>query len=104
MEKFAEKYYTDNPDVFQTADCAYVLAFSLIMLNTDQHSPNIKNRMTKEDFFRNNRGIDGGQDVPTAKLETLFDNIVREPFALGEDDAKRIQQEAAGAAAGRKFE
>ena len=49
MEKFAERYTMQNPNVFPTADAAFILAFSIIMLNTDLHNPAIKEerRMTK---------------------------------------------------------
>ena len=49
MEKFAERFCTQNEGVFANADTAYVLAFSLIMLNTDAHSSQIKKRMTQQD-------------------------------------------------------
>ena len=39
MEKFAERYVRDNPGRFSNADGAYVLAFAIIMLNTDAHNP-----------------------------------------------------------------
>ncbi|GFR41199.1 hypothetical protein Agub_g1869, partial [Astrephomene gubernaculifera] len=39
MEAFAERFVADNPGVFRTADAAYVLAFAIIMLNTDAHNP-----------------------------------------------------------------
>ena len=35
MEKFAERYCSQNEGVFANPDTAYVLAYSLIMLNTD---------------------------------------------------------------------
>lgn len=50
------RYHQNNAGVFPDADTAFILAFSLIMLNTDLHNPNIKNKMTKEQFLRNNRG------------------------------------------------
>lgn len=56
MECFAHRYHQNNAGVFPDADTAFILAFSLIMLNTDLHNPNIKNKMTKEQFLRNNRG------------------------------------------------
>ena len=31
-----------NPSVFPSADTAFILAFSIIMLNTDLHNPAIK--------------------------------------------------------------
>lgn len=39
MEKFAERYLNCNPGAFKSADVAYVLAYSVIMLNTDAHNP-----------------------------------------------------------------
>jgi hypothetical protein len=47
MEKFAERFCSCNPGSFKSADVAYVLAFSVIMLNTDAHNPGVKNKMTK---------------------------------------------------------
>ncbi|KAG8096800.1 hypothetical protein GUJ93_ZPchr0013g34493 [Zizania palustris] len=55
MEKFAERYCKCNPKAFSSADTAYVLAYSVIMLNTDAHNPMVKNKMSPEDFIRNNR-------------------------------------------------
>ena len=55
MLEFASQYHINNPGRFSSADTAYVLAYSVIMLNSDQHNPQVKNRMTKEEFFRNNR-------------------------------------------------
>lgn len=56
-------------------DAAYILAYSIIMLNTDAHSPQIKNRMTKADFIKNNRGINDGESLPEEFLNTIFDDI-----------------------------
>ncbi len=48
MEKFAERYVSCNPEAFKSADVAYVLAYSVIMLNTDAHNPQVKNKMSKQ--------------------------------------------------------
>ena len=50
MEKFAERYCRDNPEAFATADAAYLLAFALIMLNTDAHNPMAEKKLSKDDF------------------------------------------------------
>eukprot|EP00980_Cylindrotheca_fusiformis_P022759 scaffold9704_cov113-Cylindrotheca_fusiformis.AAC.3 len=91
MEKFAERYTAQNPDVFPTADVAFILAFSIIMLNTDLHNPAIKEerRMTREGFIRNNRGICDGQDLPHELLNSIFDRIKSNPISLKEDDEAR---------------
>lgn len=50
-----------NPDVvqqFHNPDTIFILAFAIILLNTDMYSPNIKpdRKMLLEDFIRNLRG------------------------------------------------
>ena len=69
MESFAKRYTECHPNVFTSSDTAYVLAFSVIMLNTDAHSNQIVNKMTQEEFLRNNRGIgeNGGAPIARAK-------------------------------------
>ncbi|KAK4437541.1 Brefeldin A-inhibited guanine nucleotide-exchange protein 1 [Sesamum alatum] len=76
MEKFAERYCKCNPSSFSSADTAYVLAYSVIVLNMVAHNSMVKNKMTKADFIRNNRGIDDGKDLPEDYLGTLYDDIV----------------------------
>ena len=92
MEKFAERFTLQNPEVFPSADTAFVLGFSVIMLNTDLHNPSIKpeRRMTLESFIRNNRGIsENGSDLPREMLEGIFNRIKANPFSLKEDDEAR---------------
>ena len=74
MEKFAERYCGQNntEGVFANADTAYVLAYSLIMLNTDAHSAQIKKKMTQEEFVKMNKGINDSGDLPQAFLEKLY--------------------------------
>lgn len=50
MEKFAERYCWDNPGAFASADGPYLLAFALIMLNTDAHNPRAEKKLTCKDF------------------------------------------------------
>ena len=48
-----------------STDSIFILAFAIILLNTDLHTPNLKpeKRMKVEDFVRNLRGIDDGSDI-----------------------------------------
>ncbi|KAG6400469.1 hypothetical protein SASPL_137303 [Salvia splendens] len=91
MEKFAERYCKCNPKAFISADTAYVLAYSVIMLNTDAHNPMVKVKMSAEDFIRNNRGIDDGKDLPEEQLRSLFERISRNEIKMKEDKLS-IQQ------------
>jgi brefeldin A-inhibited guanine nucleotide-exchange protein len=67
------------------ADAAYVLAYSVIMLNTDAHNPQVKKRMTKADFIRNNRGINDNADLPEALLSDIFDGIVSNEIRMKDE-------------------
>lgn len=75
MLKFAERFIHGNPDAFANADTAYVFAYSVIMLNTDAHNPQVKHRMTFKDFVKNNSGIDDGKSLPEEYLRSVFDEI-----------------------------
>ncbi|URD82220.1 Guanine nucleotide-exchange protein [Musa troglodytarum] len=85
MEKFAERYCKCNPKAFTSADTAYVLAYSVILLNTDAHNPMVKNKMSPDDFIRNNRGIDDGKDLSEEYLRSLFDRISKNEIKMKED-------------------
>jgi Sec7-like guanine-nucleotide exchange factor len=86
MEKFADRYCELNPNIFAKADTAYTLAFSVIMLNTDQHSSQIKHRMDKPAFLKNNRGINDDDDLPDEFLGAIFDEIQKNEIIM-EDEA-----------------
>lgn len=87
MLKFAERYVSGNPGFFANADTAYILAFSVIMLNTDAHSSTLakQKRMSKDDFLKNNRGIDDGKDLDAAFLEDVYDEIQTHEIVLKEE-------------------
>nr|CAD7458237.1 unnamed protein product [Timema tahoe] len=73
MEKFASRYCECNPNngLFASADTAYVLAYSVIMLTTDL----FKSKMTKEQYIRLNRGISDSKDLPEEYLSNIYDEI-----------------------------
>ncbi len=58
----SQRYCMCNPDVvqqFHNPDTIFILAFAIVLLNTDMYSPNIKpeRKMLLEDFIRNLRGV-----------------------------------------------
>ncbi|KAH6718021.1 hypothetical protein DL95DRAFT_333020 [Leptodontidium sp. 2 PMI_412] len=105
MLKFANRYVTGNPNAFANADTAYVLAYSVIMLNTDAHSRQVVKRMTKEDFIKNNRGINDNANLPDEYLNGIFDEIAQNEIVLkSEREAAAamgmVPQQSSGIAAG----
>ncbi|KAL5039064.1 hypothetical protein BDV3_002220 [Batrachochytrium dendrobatidis] len=94
MLKFAERYLKGNPKAFSSADTAYVLAYSVIMLNTDQHNAQVKRKMTKADFLKNNRGIDEGKDLSINVLEQIFDEINANEIVMKDEVASKSKEAA----------
>lgn len=84
MEKFASRYCDCNPNMtlFTSADTVYVLAFSVIMLTTDLHSPQVKNKMTKEQYINLNRGISDNKDLPEDYLSQIYDEIAGQEIKM----------------------
>ncbi|WJX64034.1 hypothetical protein P8452_48858 [Trifolium repens] len=77
LEAFSERYYEQSPHILANKDAALLLSYSIIMLNTDQHNSQVKKKMTEEDFVRNNRRINGGNDLPREVLSGLYNSICK---------------------------
>lgn len=84
MEKFASRFFQTNmhTGIFASADAAYVLAYSIIMLTTDLHSPQVKRKMTKEDYIKMNRGINESKDLPEEYLSQIYDEIAESEIKM----------------------
>ena len=95
MEKFAERYYLQNKDTFASADMAFILAFSTIMLQTNLHNPAIKDdkRMTKEQFVKQNKGISADGELPEEMLLEIYERIAAAPISMTQDVGRRNKKE-----------
>ncbi|MQL77395.1 hypothetical protein Taro_009810 [Colocasia esculenta] len=83
LEAFSERFYDQqSADIFASKDAVFILCYSLIMLNTDQHNPQVKKKMTEDEFIRNNRAINGGKDLPREYLSELFFSISNNAITL----------------------
>ncbi|XP_068661146.1 brefeldin A-inhibited guanine nucleotide-exchange protein 5-like isoform X2 [Aristolochia californica] len=100
MEKFAERYCADNPGLFKNADTAYVLAYAVIMLNTDAHNPMVWPKMSKSDFLRMNTTSDAEDCAPKELLEEIYDSIVKEEIKM-KNDTRSSKQRPEGEERGR---
>jgi brefeldin A-inhibited guanine nucleotide-exchange protein len=100
--KFAERYIACNPSTeFANADTAYILAFSVIMLNTDAHNKNLKTkRMTKAEFVKNNRGINDGKDLAEDFLGAIYDDIQTNEIRMKDEIELVLASPVAGGLAG----
>ena len=80
---FSNHLFKQSPGPLNAPDTAFVLSYSIIMLNTDLHNPQVKKKMTRAQFLSNNRGIDvGGQDVPADYLNAIFSAILEREIQM----------------------
>jgi hypothetical protein len=71
----SQRYCICNPGVvrqFRNPDTIFILAFAIILLNTDMYSPNVKaeRKMKIEDFIKNLRG--GAKAILFSKKRLRF--------------------------------
>ncbi|KAE9049031.1 hypothetical protein PR001_g3594 [Phytophthora rubi] len=96
LNTFSLQVYEQCRERFLMAsvDVAYLLSFSLIMLNTDLHNPNIRadKKMKLIDFIRNNKNygqeVSKGIDLPEDFLTELYDTIANDEIKTFEDGGK----------------
>ncbi|KAG5273983.1 hypothetical protein AALO_G00157910 [Alosa alosa] len=104
IEAFSQRYCMCNPDVvqqFHNPDTIFILAFAVVLLNTDMYSPNIKpeRKMLLEDFIRNLRGVDDGADIPREMVAGIYERIQQRELRSNEDHVtyvSRVEQSILG--------
>ncbi|XP_018431976.1 PREDICTED: IQ motif and SEC7 domain-containing protein 3 isoform X3 [Nanorana parkeri] len=90
IEAFSQRYCMCNPEIvqqFHNPDTIFILAFAVILLNTDMYSPSIKpdRKMMLEDFIRNLRGVDDGADIPRDMVVGIYERIQQKELKSNED-------------------
>ncbi|KAH7926301.1 Sec7-domain-containing protein [Leucogyrophana mollusca] len=89
-ETFASIYFASQPAEIKNEDAVYVLAYSVIMLNTDLHNPQIRKRMTIEDYKRNLRGVNGGSNFSPEFLQNIYDSIRKREIVMPEEHTGQL--------------
>ncbi|KAM0401578.1 hypothetical protein ACHAQC_002269 [Fusarium culmorum] len=88
VESFSEKFCSaDITGEVADKDAVYILTYAIILLNTDQHNPNLetKKRMTLEQFARNLRGTNNGKDFAPEYLQTIYQSIKSNEIILPDE-------------------
>lgn len=99
VDRFARRFFATNhdlaagvfanagkPQLFhnwmltQISEAAFILSYSIIMLATDLHNKNVKTKMTKEQWLKNNSGCNNGGDFDSVFLKKLYDRIAKAPL------------------------
>ncbi|KAF9987686.1 GDP/GTP exchange factor for ARF [Modicella reniformis] len=85
MELFAATYFSTKPKEVASQDAAFILGYAVVMLNTDQHNRGVKGRMSIEQFSKNLRGVNNGQDFPPEYLSEVFEAIRKREIVLPQE-------------------
>ncbi|XP_032314637.1 LOW QUALITY PROTEIN: IQ motif and SEC7 domain-containing protein 1 [Camelus ferus] len=97
IEAFSQRYCICNPGVvrqFRNPDTIFILAFAVILLNTDMYSPSVKpeRKMKLDDFVKNLRGVDDGEDIPRETLVGIYERIRKRELRTNEDHVSQVQK------------
>ncbi|TFK25038.1 Sec7 domain-containing protein [Coprinopsis marcescibilis] len=85
-EVFSSIYFSDSgTEEVKSEDACYVLAYSVIMLNTDLHNPQVRKRMSIEEYQRNLRGVNDGSDFSSGYLHGIYNSIKKREIVLPEE-------------------
>ncbi|RHZ59918.1 hypothetical protein Glove_360g53 [Diversispora epigaea] len=85
METFAATYFATGPLEVGSQDATFVLSYSVIMLNTDLHNPQVRRRMTIEDYMKNLRNVNNGKNFSSEYLHAIYDAIRKKEIIMPEE-------------------
>lgn len=92
MTAFANSYRIQNENMFSCEDDSYVLAFSLIFLNSTNHNSKVPERLrlTKDIFIKTNQKL--LDFVSEEYLGALYDRVVAKEFKTYSDEIEKIYE------------
>ncbi|VDL76122.1 unnamed protein product [Nippostrongylus brasiliensis] len=95
MQHFSEQWYKANHEPFHHVDAAFTLSYAIIMLNTDQHNPQVRRNqppMTVDCFKRNLSGTNGGADFDPDMLVTMYNAIKSEEIVMPAEQTGTVKE------------
>ena len=99
IEQFSSKYYLDNQNLtkennfyFISKDEVFTLAYSIMILNTDLHNPNISTHMTPEEFIKSNLASNYFKEFPLEYFNEIYQRILKTPLRTAKPRIKNYIQ------------
>jgi len=91
-ECFAKRFIELNPNfggekIEKKVDCVTIIAFAIIMLNTDAHNPmvDVKMRMSREDFLNMALDTPETKGLEEEMIRGVYDRVTKEEIILSAD-------------------
>uniref|UniRef100_A0A915DUN0 SEC7 domain-containing protein n=1 Tax=Ditylenchus dipsaci TaxID=166011 RepID=A0A915DUN0_9BILA len=95
MQHFSEHWHKSNNEPFEHVDAAFTLCYAIIMLNVDQHNPQVRRNqppMTFEGFKRNLSGTHNGKDFDPDMLEKIYYAIKNEEIVMPSEHVGLVKE------------
>ena len=95
LEKFSHQWHESNDRPFASDDAVYILAYAIVMLNTDQHNPQAKKQnipMSLNDFKSQVRGVNGGSDFDPDMIEEIYLAIKSKEIVLPTEQSGLLKE------------
>lgn len=95
LEDFANSWFDSYTGVKvpKDPDAAFILCYAIMQLNTDQHNPQVKDRMTFKDFVKNQRNLNANEDYPKEFLLDIFNSIRDTEIVLPSERKGALKEE-----------
>ncbi|XP_039604270.1 Golgi-specific brefeldin A-resistance guanine nucleotide exchange factor 1-like [Polypterus senegalus] len=90
LEAFADIWNEANGFPFASNDATFLLAYAVIMLNTDQHNRSARKQnvpMTVEEFKKNLKGLNGSLDFDQNMLEDIYNAIKNNEIVMPDEQS-----------------
>ncbi|EIE78027.1 hypothetical protein RO3G_02731 [Rhizopus delemar RA 99-880] len=86
-DTFAETFFETGAPEIDNIEAAQVLAYSIIMLNTDQHNPQVRHqsRMSVDQYIRNLSGVNNNGNFPQDYLTAIYQAIQQDEILMPEE-------------------
>jgi hypothetical protein len=84
VEAFAARFCACNPGAYPSADAAYILAFAIVMLNTDAHNPltDAAMKMSEGDFVLMATAAEATKDLDVEAVAAIYARVTAEEIKM----------------------
>ena len=95
VERFSDHWHKtyEGERIVVDRDATFILSYSIILLNVDQHNPKNKKPMTLNDFVRNQRGLNNKADFPRDFLEGIYNAIKTREIVMPEEQSGDLKED-----------
>ena len=89
LDVFSTKYNKDNPNMFENKETSYYLSFTIIILQTELHNPNVKEKMGLDGFLNLLSTQESTKNLDNSFVQNIYLDILNNPLSLPEMEKEK---------------